>query len=654
MADGRFPIRSGRPWQVWTAFASAALVLAAAMGWLTRHVWRVDQQRNIARAETLLEQRVSLALWRMDTRLAPLIAEEIARPHLFYDAFITLLQPAAKGVQPALAPSPLLVDKADAVLLNFDVSLDGRWKSPQAPPPAEQPLAISNGVSTAAIELGCARLGELARSIDPAELAAQLPVQPLPAAPQANSSADVRQQAAAAPQRPESQQQDFYQNYSDVTGSPQVAPAEAAPLDAKGADELAVRQQPLPATKKDQAALYADFGQRNTRYQEAARDEYAKQRTANSLFLQNSAMPASAVVENASRPLWVGDRLLLARRVVREGQTFVQGSWLDWPRLKAELLTEIQDLLPSADLLPVRDQREVEPTRVLAGLPVQLAVGDSAAALVAAAPADAPLRWALATGWLALTLAIAAVAALLWGVLALSERRAAFVSSVTHELRTPLTTFRMYAEMLAGDMVPSAERRREYLRTLKGEAERLTHLVENVLAYARLERGRRPQRAERTTPAALAARFAPRLAERAQQAEMQLVCDLDAAAADAPLVTDVGVVEQILFNLVDNAAKYAARVPDRRIELRAFRAGGRVGLAVRDHGPGFRSPRQATRGTAFRKSAQDAADTAAGVGLGLALCRRLARELGGRLEVGGASTGDTAGAEVTLLLPVER
>ena len=79
---------------------------------------------------------------------------------------------------------------------------------------------------------------------------------------------------------------------------------------------------------------------------------------------------------------------------------------------------------------------------------------------------------------------------LLAGVVALSERRAAFVSSVTHELRTPLTTFRMYADMLARGMVPDAERRQQYLETLRTEAERLTHLVENVLSYARLERGR--------------------------------------------------------------------------------------------------------------------------------------------------------------------
>jgi signal transduction histidine kinase len=287
---------------------------------------------------------------------------------------------------------------------------------------------------------------------------------------------------------------------------------------------------------------------------------------------------------------------------------------------------------------------------MLAGLPVKLVIGGPMESFPKAGPIDGPLKWALSFGWLAMALALVAVALLLWGVLALSERRAAFVSSVTHELRTPLTTFRLYSEMLARDMAPTPERRREYLETLKTEAERLTHLVENVLSYARLERGRRPQRTERTTPAKLIDRFEQRLAERATQAGMTLACDVDDGSADQLLITDVGVVEQILFNLVDNAAKYAGRATDRRIALTTGRGGRFATFTVRDYGPGFVSTKQASRSAPFSKSAQEAAETAPGVGLGLALCRRLAKELGGRLDI--EPRGSEPGAAVTLHLPV--
>src|SRR5690606_36772223 len=137
----------------------------------------------------------------------------------------------------------------------------------------------------------------------------------------------------------------------------------------------------------------------------------------------------------------------------------------------------------------------------------------------------------------------------------LSERRGAFVSAVTHELRTPLTTFRMYAEMLADNMIPSAQTRQQYLETLRVEADRLAHLVENVLAYAKLERGRQGQRREPTTLLHLVEHAEPRFRERAAQAKMQWVLETN-DAAEVPLRTDPAAVEQILFNLVDNACKY--------------------------------------------------------------------------------------------------
>jgi K+-sensing histidine kinase KdpD len=133
---------------------------------------------------------------------------------------------------------------------------------------------------------------------------------------------------------------------------------------------------------------------------------------------------------------------------------------------------------------------------------------------------------------------------------------------------------------------------------------------------------------------------------------MTLDCRVDPAAADVALLTDVGVVEQILFNLVDNAAKYAGRAEDRRIHLEVGRDGRFAMLSVRDHGPGFASLRAAEHSAPFSKSAEEAAQSAPGVGLGLALCRRLARELGGQLAL--ATGNGERGATVTLRLPIER
>lgn len=249
--------------------------------------------------------------------------------------------------------------------------------------------------------------------------------------------------------------------------------------------------------------------------------------------------------------------------------------------------------------------------------------------------------------WACLALAAAAVALMLHGALALSERRGTFVSAVTHELRTPLTTFRLYTEMLDEGMVAEAGARREYLKTLRAEADRLGHLVENVLAFARLEHGRAADRREVVTAAELLDRLAPGLALRARQAGKPLV--VEPAGARGRLRVDPSAVEQILANLIDNAVKYAGEAPDARIHLGAAPAGRCLALSVRDHGPGLppRAVRRLFR--PFSKSAHDAAHSAPGVGLGLALSRRLARALGGDLRLG---ENGPLGACFVLTLPL--
>ena len=91
-------------------------------------------------------------------------------------------------------------------------------------------------------------------------------------------------------------------------------------------------------------------------------------------------------------------------------------------------------------------------------------------------------------------------------------------------------------------------------------------------------------------------------------------------------------VEQILFNLVDNACKYAAPASSpRMLHVEVSANGPRIVFRVRDHGPGISRQQQRRLFQPFEKSATEAAHSAPGVGLGLALCRRLAREMGGDL-----------------------
>jgi signal transduction histidine kinase len=326
-----------------------------------------------------------------------------------------------------------------------------------------------------------------------------------------------------------------------------------------------------------------------------------------------------------ARPAWIDGELFLLRRIERNSGGSVQGIWLDADRLKAILLAEARDLLPTALLVPA-----LEPSddgMVLASFPWRLVTPHAADG---AAQMQSGVAVSLAVGWLAVLLAMLAGALLVRGVLRLSERRASFVSAVTHELRTPLTTFKLYTDLLENDVV-RGEKRREYLHVLGREADRLTHLVENVLAFSRIERGSAKAAVRTATAAELLGPLRDRLEQHLADAGLSLRLDTGGEAARVPLRVDAAAVEHILFNLIDNAAKYAARSDPAEVSIAVKMSPRGVAIIVCDHGPGVSRAEQRRIFRAFHKSARDAAESRPGVGLGLALSRRLAREHGGEL-----------------------
>lgn len=574
-----------RTWPIWAVFGLCLAVVLAAVGWLSLTALRLERRAAEADRQAALEESVRLALWRMDSALAPLIARESARPYFAYAAFYP-----AEAAYPrmfsaleygeVLVPSPLLAGAAPHVLLHFQVDAAGAVTSPQVPGGGLRALAEERFVSPQQIAAAEARLAELHGRIDRAALLARLPL-------------ETTQPARVA----------------------WLPPQE----DASPAQQALVQRRQVE--------------------QQIARNEQETQARARQ-FLSNVNPPTGQwpgdnrptdVTEGALQPLWLDDALLLVRRARLGAEDYVQGCWLDWPALAAWLGAEVADLFPHARLEPLRSTQPASRGRVLAALPVYFEPGPPA---VLPAPAASPAGLPLAIAWGCVLLAASAAAALLFGALALSERRAAFVSAVTHELRTPLTTFRLYTDLLADDLVSDEGKRRQYLRTLHTEATRLGHLVENVLAYARLTRARGRRAAEAVELEALLARVGERLAERAARAGLTLVVEPRAAAlGGAVALADAAAVEQILFNLVDNACKYAGGGEPKRVHLEAAARGPHIVLRVRDHGPGVPAGEARRLFRPFHKSARDAAHSAPGVGLGLALSRRLARRMGGELRL---------------------
>jgi len=597
--------------RIWIAYSLILAVALPGLAWLSWRVLALERQEFETRWRSEQEERLRLALWRMESVAMPIVAAEAARPYFAYEPF----QPAPHAPGGRL-PSPLLRPPTEHVLLNFQARPDGTVSSPQCVSPRDVDWACQHGTTPEIIAFCCPRQEELQSEIDVAALLRELPAETQPVAyglpAPALSGRDARPVAA------------------NMIESPYLAKGAAPP-----AGET-------PAVSKD---LEADYASRSMKLQSLTQRSVQDQRQA---YPEAIAEPVT-VREGASRAVWFEGRLLLARRVQAGAEEFVQGCWLDWDRLRTELQREVADLIPKAELRPVGFEQAAHPGRTLASLPIEL-VAPPLAAPQFAAPngVSRPLGLALAAAWIGLLLGCSALAGLLYGVTSLSERRAAFVSAVTHELRTPLTTFQLYTEMLAQGMVADADRQREYIATLHQEAGRLGRLVDNVLAYARLERRPVRQPREPQTVAAMLQRTEPRLRDRAERAGVPLDTRIDAAADDARIAAEPTVIDQILLNLVDNACKYAGTRADAAIELAVTATTRCVELRLSDRGPGLSPLAQRRLFTPFCKSDQDAARTAPGLGLGLALSRDLARSEGGDLVL---EANTSAGATFLLRLP---
>ncbi len=234
----------------------------------------------------------------------------------------------------------------------------------------------------------------------------------------------------------------------------------------------------------------------------------------------------------------------------------------------------------------------------------------------------------LSLTWASLILSILLAGGFILSLWTLSKRRSEFVSAVTHELRTPLTSFQLYSEMLRDGLVPNQEKRQSYLDTLHRESKRLSHLVENVLSYSRLERGAISK--SEITLEQLLPPILDRLKSRAQQSSAILKIEQETSPSST-ILTDPTAVEQILFNLVDNACKYGIGT-SKTITLESKESSRNILFTVSDQGPGITPQERRTLFTPFHKTVKSAADTQQpGVGLGLSIAKRQAKLLGGDL-----------------------
>jgi len=230
-------------------------------------------------------------------------------------------------------------------------------------------------------------------------------------------------------------------------------------------------------------------------------------------------------------------------------------------------------------------------------------------------------------------------------VLAETERlRAALLTSISHDLRTPLASILGTVSSLRSfpEKYGTTERE-ELLATLQEEAERLNRFVANLLDMTRLESGAIELKVELIDVAEIVGAAL----QRAGNVVAGHRVEVDIEAGLPMLRLDAVLFEQVLFNLLDNAAKYSPA--GSRIDVRAKRDGEFVEIEIVDEGPGI-PPADFERifDKFYRVQAQDR--RRAGTGLGLAICRGFVEALGGWIVA--RNRRDRSGAVLTIRMPV--
>ncbi len=602
-----------RSWLIWSVLAACSLLILGMFAWITQRSLTSEKERIEAEAKSLRGERIRLSLARMDGIGSDLIVAENLRAPVFYRSYFSPsnvltnhFQYVEQGV--VLQPSPLLVEESEFIELHFELNESGRISSPQVPSGNERERALASGLSSDRLKEKDLRFAALKKQ--------------LPEIPEiASMFGEGVSFELAQVEEDRGAEKWMTQNAAQVAQEePVVKETYEKNLDAQ---EQASRSRSI-----------------------SKRIEKAAQKSANWDYNRDLSKgvtdPDGIMSVSPFLPIWNEGELFFVREVRRMRSRSFQGFWIAGKPLKKELMSEVPSDLKEASLVR-SDEAPAEAAR-LVSLPWALLPGETPEIEISA---FTPLRKTLVAGWVAALIALAALYLLLAGVLKLSARRAAFVSSVTHELRTPLTTFRLYSEMLADGMVTDEEKKQDYLRTMQGESERLNHLVENVLSYSRIERGNARSKLELLAVPDLVERMRQVLQRRVDQENAAL--SIEMADNLGQVETDVTAVEQILFNLIDNACKYGLPEGESgKVTLSVRKGRGGIVFEVRDEGRGIDRTEKKRLFRAFHKSAHEAAHDKPGVGLGLALCRRLARALGGELKLGEA--GDK-GASFVLVIP---
>jgi signal transduction histidine kinase len=346
--------------------------------------------------------------------------------------------------------------------------------------------------------------------------------------------------------------------------------------------------------------------------------------------------PFVPVVINLHEPgaIFPGQVFML-RHVRIEDRNFVQGFRLD----EEKLLDEVRD---SARVLPPDMSFEISPPSVgdtSYAATLSFGFGEISFGLRDKDPERITRQVAGMRNWYFGTVAVV-LAAVLMGLASLwrnvrehailASKKDDFISAVSHELRTPLTSIRMYAEMLERKWIKSEDKLNEYYGNMRQESERLSRLIENVLDFSRIQKGRKKYNFVVGDINKCIGDVVEMMKPYAAQWGFTIQAELGPVS---PTTFDRDAITQVVINLLDNAIKYSRGTTDKVIYIRTRPHGQHTIIEVEDRGPGVPYRERKKIFEQFYRIASEATRETTGTGLGLAIVERFVEAHKGFVEV---------------------
>ena len=227
----------------------------------------------------------------------------------------------------------------------------------------------------------------------------------------------------------------------------------------------------------------------------------------------------------------------------------------------------------------------------------------------------------------------------------LSKMKSYFISTVSHEFKSPLTSIRQMAEMLVHDRVPSSERQRKYYTSILKQSERLSHLINNILDFSKMEEGRRLFLFEKADIVPVVTDIVETF--RQHNVDQGFLIDLLIPEPLPDVVFDREAMEQVIHNLLDNACKYSG--DSRKIEVHLSSKGNKIIISVIDHGIGIKKDDLDKIFGRFYRAGEELTQTVKGSGIGLTIVKQIVEAHHGEITV---ESSPGKGSKFTINIPL--